>query len=262
MALRTGAGRQQRQRASRPGVRSQEKLSAVLETIPQGELLLRGDSVAFPPGGCAFLHKHGGPGIRCLIDGGIRIDTHGRSTSYGPGSAWYETGSDPVFAQAATDRPSRFIRVMVLPRSLLGKSSFQFVNEEDKAKPRVQQYKIFVDVPIATPKDVEILARMHCILSAALCCHYTRGDTSLEATCQGWQTMAAKTFDKKARRGGKTDEARTKRKARKAAKRKDARPKPQPKADRRAVHAKDGHDREPPRCAAARGETRRLERNR
>ena len=136
-----------------PGVRSQEKLSAALETIPQGELLLRADSVAFPPGGCAFLHKHWGPGIRCLIDGGIRIDTHGRSTSYGPGSAWYETGSDAVFAQAAMDRPSRFIRVMVLPLSLIGKSSFQFVNEEDKAKPRVQQYKIFVDAPIATPKS-------------------------------------------------------------------------------------------------------------
>ena len=136
---------------SGPGVRSQEKLSAVLETIPKGELLLRGDSVAFPPGGCAYLHKHWGPGIRCLLEGGIRIDTHGRSTSHGPGSAWYETGSDPVFAQAAADRPSRFIRVMVLPRELLGKSSFQFVNEEDKAKPRVQQYKIFTDIPIATP---------------------------------------------------------------------------------------------------------------
>ena len=133
-------------------LRSQEKLAAVLETLPPGELLLRGDSVAFPPGGCAFLHKHWGPGIRCLLDGGIRIDTYGRSTSYGPGSAWYETGSDPVFAQAAADRPSRFIRVMVLPRELLGKSSFQFVNEEDKAKPRVQQYKIFADAPIATPK--------------------------------------------------------------------------------------------------------------
>jgi hypothetical protein len=38
---------------------------------------------------------------------------------------------------------------MVLPRELLGKSSFQFVNEEDKAKPRVQQYKIFADLPIS-----------------------------------------------------------------------------------------------------------------
>ncbi len=79
---------------------------------------MRGDSVAFPPGGCAYLHRHQGPGIRCLIEGGIRIDTHGRSTSYGPGGAWYESGPDAVFAQAASDKPSRFIRVMILPREL------------------------------------------------------------------------------------------------------------------------------------------------
>jgi hypothetical protein len=130
------------------GVRSREKLSALLETLPQGELLLRGDSVAFPAGGCAFPHRHSGPGIRCLIEGGIRIDTNGTSASFGPGAAWYESGPDAVFAQAATDRPSRFIRVMILPRELLGKSSFQYVNEEDKAKPRIQQYKILADTPI------------------------------------------------------------------------------------------------------------------
>jgi hypothetical protein len=128
---------------------SRLKLAAKLETLPPGDLLLRGDSVAFPPGGCAYLHRHQGPGIRCLLEGGIRIDTHGRSTSYGPGAAWYESGPDPVFAQAATDRPSRFIRVMILPRALLGKSSLQLINEEDKAKPRSQQYQIFADVPIA-----------------------------------------------------------------------------------------------------------------
>lgn len=131
-----------------PGVASREKLSASLATLPKGELLMRGDSVSFPPGGCAYLHTHQGPGIRCLIEGGIRIDTHGRSTCYGPGGAWYEPGPEPVFAQAASDRPSRFIRVMILPRALLGQSSLQLVNEEDKNKPRAQQYKIFVDAPI------------------------------------------------------------------------------------------------------------------
>jgi hypothetical protein len=130
------------------GVASREKLSAALETLPKGDLLLRGDSVAFPPGGCAYLHTHQGPGIRCLIEGAIRIDTHGRSTCYGPGSAWYESGPDPVFAQAAADRPSRFIRVMILPRELIGKSSIRLINEEDKTKPRAQQYKIFADSPI------------------------------------------------------------------------------------------------------------------
>ena len=83
------------------------------------------------------------------LEGGIRIDTHGRSTSYGPGGAWYETGPDPVFAQAAADRPSRFIRVMILPRALLGKSSIEYLDEADRAKPRSQQYKVFVDAPIA-----------------------------------------------------------------------------------------------------------------
>jgi len=131
------------------GVRSHEKLAASLDPLPHGELLMRGDSVWFPPGGCAYLHKHQGPGIRCLLDGGIRIDTDGHSTSYGPGGAWYESGPVPVFAQAAADRPSRFIRVMILPRALIGKSSIQYVNDDDKNKPKSQQYKIFVDAPIA-----------------------------------------------------------------------------------------------------------------
>ena len=135
--------------ASAPGMTTHEKLTAFLETIPKGELLMRGDSVAFPPGGCAYKHRHQGPGIRCMIEGGIRIDTHGRSTSYGPGGAWYETGPDPVFAQAAHDRPSRFIRVMILPRAWLGKSSIQYLDEADKDKPKTQQYKVFVDAPIS-----------------------------------------------------------------------------------------------------------------
>jgi hypothetical protein len=136
---------------SATGVSSREKLAAQLDTLPAGELLLRGDSVGFPPGGCAYLHRHRGPGIRCLVEGGIRIDTHGRSTSYGPGGAWFESGPDAVFAQAAADRPSRFVRVMILPRALVGKSSIQYVNKADKDKPRVQQYKIFADAPIARP---------------------------------------------------------------------------------------------------------------
>jgi hypothetical protein len=133
------------------GVRSREKLSVSLETLPAGELLLRGDSVAFPGGGCAYRHTHQGPGIRCLIEGGIRIDTAGHSTSYGPGGAWYESGPEPVFAQAA-DRPSRFIRVMILPRALIGKSSLKLVDPADAQKPRAQQYQIFADLPIARPR--------------------------------------------------------------------------------------------------------------
>jgi hypothetical protein len=132
-----------------PGVASRTKIAAPLEMLPHGDLLWRGDTVAFPPGGCAYLHRHQGPGIRCLIEGGIRIDTHGRSTSYGPGGAWFESGPDPVFAQAPADRPSGFVRAMILPRALTGKSSIEYLNEEDKGKPRSQQYRVLVDAPLS-----------------------------------------------------------------------------------------------------------------
>lgn len=132
--------------ADGPGA-SHLKIAAPLAS-PAGPVLMRLDSVAFPPGGCALLHTHQGPGIRCLIEGGIRIDTHGASTAYGPGGAWFEAGPEPVFAEAASDRPSRFIRVMILPAALKGRSSIAYVRPEDKDKPKSQTYRVFLDAPI------------------------------------------------------------------------------------------------------------------
>src|SRR5882762_4129777 len=39
-------------------VNSWPKLAAPLERLPGGDLLWRGDSVAFPAGGSAYLHRH------------------------------------------------------------------------------------------------------------------------------------------------------------------------------------------------------------
>jgi hypothetical protein len=124
---------------------SRVKLSAPIERPPASNVLMRADSVTFPRGGCAYLHTHQGPGIRCLIDGGIRIDTDGASTCYAPGGAWFESGPAPVFAQAAQDRTSRFIRVMILPAELKGRSSIAYVNAEDRDKPKSQRYKGYLD---------------------------------------------------------------------------------------------------------------------
>jgi hypothetical protein len=124
------------------------KLRCDLSWPIDNALLMRCDSVSFPPGGCAYLHTHQGPGIRCLIEGGIRIDTAGKSHSYAPGNPWFESGPEPVFAQAAADRPTCFIRVMVLPARLLGQSSISYVNAEDREKPKSQRYKIYLDTPI------------------------------------------------------------------------------------------------------------------
>jgi hypothetical protein len=128
--------------------------SAVLaeEVVVPGQRLLRCDRVDFPPGGVAYLHTHQGPGIRRLVLGAFRVETAGVLHDIPLGGAWFEAGPEPVYAEVVGDSPAAFVRVMVLPRELLGKSSFQFVNEEDKARPRVQQYKIFTDMPIASPK--------------------------------------------------------------------------------------------------------------
>ena len=44
--------------------------------------------------------------------------------------------------------PSRFIRTMVLPRSLRGAPSIRYVNDEDRNKPKSQTYRVFAEAPI------------------------------------------------------------------------------------------------------------------
>ena len=132
------------------GPRSTLRLFGVIDPPAIAEeLLIRLDSVAFPPKGTALLHTHQGPGIRCLREGSIRIDTEGRSSSYCPGGVWFEGGPEPVFAQAAADKPSRFIRAMVLPQALLGASSIRYVNDDDRNKPKSQSYRVFSEMPIS-----------------------------------------------------------------------------------------------------------------
>ncbi len=129
------------------------KLSAPVQ--PDGERLIRLDTVSFPPGGVAYLHVHRGPGIRVLLEGEIRVDTDGQSHSYGPLEAWFESGPAPVFAAASESVPTAFVRCMVLPAELKAKRSLSYVRDEDADKPKLQEYRILVDAllsdaPVAT----------------------------------------------------------------------------------------------------------------
>jgi quercetin dioxygenase-like cupin family protein len=123
-------------------------LSAAVELPSDGEALIRCDRVDFPPGGVAYLHTHQGPGIRVLLHGSIRIDTAGKSHSYGPLEAWFEPGPEPVFAAASETEATAFVRCMVLPRRLRGQSSIRYVRDEDAAKPKLQKYTVFIDEPL------------------------------------------------------------------------------------------------------------------
>jgi quercetin dioxygenase-like cupin family protein len=123
------------------------KLSAPVEL--DGELLIRLDTVSFPPGGVAYLHVHRGPGIRVLLEGEIRIETDGQSHSFAPLEAWFESGPVPVFAAASESVPTSFVRCMVLPAELQGQRSLRYVRDEDADKPKLQEYRIFVDEPLS-----------------------------------------------------------------------------------------------------------------
>jgi hypothetical protein len=124
------------------------RLDAELELDPSVEWLLRCDRVDFPPGGVAYLHTHPGPGIRCLLSGEIRIDTEGRSSTYGPLEAWFERGPEPVFAAASEREETAFVRVMLLPREWEGKRTIRYVNPEDAEKPKTQRATILLEEPV------------------------------------------------------------------------------------------------------------------
>jgi quercetin dioxygenase-like cupin family protein len=133
-------------------VPSEDALLSTGVTAPDGDqLLLRCDRVDFPPGGVAYLHTHQGPGIRVLLFGAIRIDTHGQMRSYAPLEAWFEPGPEPVYAAASASETTAFVRCMVLPPSLKGQSSIRYLREEDAEKPKPQRYSVFVDELVARP---------------------------------------------------------------------------------------------------------------
>jgi len=133
------------------GVTSKRLLTAAMPLDPSREYLLRCDRVEFPPEGEALTHTHKGGGIRCLIAGGIDIHTQGAVHRYTPLEPWFEAGPEPVYAKACPAMVTAFVRVMILPRELLGKSSITYVKPEDLDKPKNQKYQIFIDAPIALP---------------------------------------------------------------------------------------------------------------
>ncbi len=131
--------------------RGQEGLSKLRAAIPideDGEYLMRCDRVDFPLGGIAYTHTHQGPGIRCLYMGEFDVTVDGKTKHLLPGEAWFEAGPDPVYAEASKTELTAFIRVMILPRRLLGQSSIRYVKAEDADKPKTQTYSVFVDEPI------------------------------------------------------------------------------------------------------------------
>lgn len=125
------------------------KLAGEVQLDQAKRYLMRCDRVDFPPGGVAYTHVHQGPGIRMLLHGIFRVETTGHVLHLCPGDPWFESGPDPVYAVGSESEDTSFVRVMILPQELQGRSSIRYVNAEDQAKPKSQRYTIFVDAPIS-----------------------------------------------------------------------------------------------------------------
>lgn len=120
-------------------------LSTPVRLDPFAEWIVRCDRIDFRRGGVAYLHTHPGPGTRYLLHGELEVRTEGRSAFYGPGGAWFESGPDPVFAQASAHLETAFVRVMVLPAEWEGKRTIRYVDPADEAKPKLQRPIVFFD---------------------------------------------------------------------------------------------------------------------
>ena len=120
-----------------------------IDLDPRADYLMRADRVDFAPGGVALPHRHRGGGIRCLLAGALEV-TVGESPprTVTPGGAWFESGREPVLAVASKHEPTSFVRVAILPREILGRTSIMYVDPKDAERGRPRTYTVFVDEPI------------------------------------------------------------------------------------------------------------------
>jgi quercetin dioxygenase-like cupin family protein len=136
-----------------PPARGRVLLEHPIALNPGGAWLMRCDRVDFVPGGIAPAHGHKGGGIRCLLRGALRVtvgDAPGRLMR--PGDAWFESGREPVVAQASATEETSFVRCAILPAAIRGQSSIVYVDPAEGARMRPRTYTMYVDEPFTLGK--------------------------------------------------------------------------------------------------------------
>ena len=88
----------------------------MFELVPTSRWLFRLDSIINNEGSTG-LHSHPGSGIRCMIEGHLRVESEKGESSDNrrPGDAWYEEGSYPLISTSDPGERATFLRGMVLP---------------------------------------------------------------------------------------------------------------------------------------------------
>ena len=101
------------------GVASALKMSRrvkMFELVPTSKWLFRLDCIVENEGSTG-LHSHPGSGIRCMIEGQLRVtsDKGEASDNTRPGDCWYEEGAYPLISTSDRGNKATFLRGMVLP---------------------------------------------------------------------------------------------------------------------------------------------------
>ncbi|HEY5528259.1 MAG TPA: hypothetical protein VIL51_02275 [Thermoleophilia bacterium] len=105
--------------AAGEGVTSHIRMSRrikMFELVPTSKWLFRLDSILDNQGSTG-LHSHPGSGIRCMLEGHLRVesDKGESSDNWRAGDAWYEEGSYPLVSTSDPGEKATFLRGMVLP---------------------------------------------------------------------------------------------------------------------------------------------------
>jgi hypothetical protein len=90
--------------------------------------------------------------VRYLLQGELEIRTEGRSSFYGRGGAWFESGPDPVYAAASAHAETAFVRVLLLPAEWAGKRTIRYVDPADEERPKLQRATVFLEHAIHVPR--------------------------------------------------------------------------------------------------------------
>lgn len=101
------------------GIESRLRMSRrirMFELVPTSKWLFRLDSIVNNEGSTG-LHSHPGSGIRCMIEGHLRVESEKGecSDNWRPGDAWYEEGSYPLISTSDPGEKATFLRGMILP---------------------------------------------------------------------------------------------------------------------------------------------------
>ncbi len=131
-----------------PPVRGRVLLEHPIALDPGRPWLMRCDRVDFVPGGVAPAHGHKGGGIRCLLRGALKVTVGDAAPRLmRPGDAWFESGREPVVAEASTTEDTSFVRCAILPAEIHGQSSIVYVDPAEGARMRPRTYTMYVDEP-------------------------------------------------------------------------------------------------------------------